>query len=178
MGITDLAILGLMATILVFSIIELGLSAYAVSVTDGTYYGYRRHTPGEYAFLLFNSLWTLLVVGALAVLDFLSGRKGGISRPYPWLGWATLGLTFITWVFWLAGFSALAAFFGGNPQGTAGALLAFAVMLWYAEAPFHRKTTSLTSAQASVHGTTHTQRPDGLYRPPQRPPRLPTVVQS
>lgn len=130
MGITDLAILGLLATILVFSIIELGLSAYAVSVTDRNFYGYRGHTPGEYAFLLFCSLWTILVVVVLGVLDLLSTRKGGVSRPYPWLGWATLGINFITWVFWLAGFSALAAFFGGNPQGTAGALLAFAVMLW------------------------------------------------
>merc|ERR1712230_242905 len=63
-------------------------------------------------------------------LAILGARKGGVSRPYPWLGWATLGVNFVTWVFWLAGFSALAAFFGGNPRGTAGALLAFAVMLW------------------------------------------------
>ena len=31
----------------------------------------------------------------------------------------------------LSGFAALAAFFGGTATGTAGALLAFAVMLWY-----------------------------------------------
>ena len=131
MTVANLAILCLLATILVFSVIELGLSAWAVSVTDNRrYYGYRSETPGEYSFLLFASLWTLLVVGVLGVLDFLSARKGGISRPYPWLGWATLVLNFITWVFWLAGFSALAAFFGGNPRGTLGALLAFAVMLW------------------------------------------------
>jgi hypothetical protein len=115
------------------SIIELGLSAYAVSVTDQTYrYGYgvyEGHTPSEYAFLLFASIWTILAVGTLAVLAFLSDRKGGVSRP-SWLGFATLAVNFVTWVFWLAGFSALAALYGGPVRGTAGALLAFAVMLW------------------------------------------------
>jgi hypothetical protein len=130
MPFVDLAILGLLGTILVFSIIELGLSAWAVSVTDGTYYGRRYDSPGEFGFLLFASLWTLLVVGVLTVLEFLGGRKGGVSHRFSWLGWATLATNFVTWVFWLAGFSALAAFYGGNPRGAAGALLAFAVMLW------------------------------------------------
>lgn len=139
MPFVDLAILGLLATILVFGVIELGLSAYAVSVTDGNRY-WRGDAPGEYGFLLFASLWTLIVVGVLATLEFFGGRKGGVSHRYSWLGWATLAVNFVTWVFWLAGFSALAAYYGGNPRGTAGALLAFAVMLWYVVAPFVRIT--------------------------------------
>ena len=130
MPFVDLAILGLIGTILLFSIIELGLSAWAVSVTDGRYYGWRARSPGEYGFLLFASLWTLIGVAVLAVLELMGGRKGGVSQRFSWLGWATLAYNFVTWVFWLAGFSALAAFYGGNPQGAAGALLAFAVMLW------------------------------------------------
>lgn len=131
MPFVDLAILGLLGTILVFSIIELGLSAWAVSVTDGrSVYGYRYSAPGEYGFLVFASLWTLIVVGVLVVLEFVGGRKGGVSHRFSWLGWATLIINAVTWVFWLAGFAALAAFFGPGPQGAAGALLAFAVMLW------------------------------------------------
>lgn len=137
MPFVDLAILGLVGTILVFSIIELGLSAWAVSVTDRTYYYYRQNTPGEYGFLLFASLWTLIGVAVLTVLEFMGGRKGGVSHRFSWLGWATLVYNAVTWVFWLAGFSALAAFYGGNPRGAAGALLAFAVMLWYVDPSLH-----------------------------------------
>lgn len=128
----DLALIALLATAFLFSIIELGISAYAVSVTDGrTIRGvrYRGDVPGEYAFLLFASLWTLLAIGVLGALDFLGARRG-VSHPYPWLGWAALGVNFVTWVFWLSGFAALAAYFGGTAVGTAGALMAFAVMLW------------------------------------------------
>ncbi|KPI43175.1 uncharacterized protein AB675_6857 [Cyphellophora attinorum] len=120
----DLALIPLYGLALLFSIIELGISAYAVSLWDDNRFT-RNHTPSEYSFLLFASIWTILALVVVGLLDFL--RHG----RYSWLGWAVLGLNFVTWIFWLSGFAALAAFFGGTATGTAGALLAFAVMLWY-----------------------------------------------
>jgi hypothetical protein len=132
MPVVDLAILGLSGTILLFSLIELGLSAWAVSLTDGTYYGYRVTAPSQFAFLLFASLWTLLVFGALTILNFLmGGRQGGVTHRFSWLGFVTLGVNFVTCVFWLAGFAALADYYnGGVATGNFAALLAFAVLLW------------------------------------------------
>ena len=183
MLVVDIAILALLGTALVFSIIELGLSAYVVSLTDRSYnYGYgtyRTETPGEYAFLLFDSLWTLLVVGVLAALDFFGARRGGVSRPYPWLGWATLALNFLTWVFWLAGFAALAAFFGGNPRGVGGALLAFAVMLWYVVpcvASSGGEMSLTETVQADFHRSAGPQRPHSVHRAEERPSQLPPAV--
>lgn len=120
----DLALIPLYGLAFIFAIIEMGISAWAVSLWDGNRFT-RRATPSEYGFLLFASLWTILVIAVFGVLDFLRGGR------FSWLSMAVLVVNFVTWVFWLSGFAALAAFFGGTATGAAGALLAFAVMLWY-----------------------------------------------
>lgn len=156
----DVSLFILLTVALVFSIIELGLSADAVSQgtehgtyfadgAGGFYYGLARGGPSSIAsFLLFASLWSCIVSGVLLGLPFVQRRRalsqnasastaGGASsssyaRQY-WLEILTLTLNAVTMIFWLAGFADLANLddaYGGNPQGVAGALLAFAVLLW------------------------------------------------
>lgn len=157
MSVFDVFLLPLLLAIsLVFAIIELGLSAYIVSVWTTTtaysvydpnyaglgYGGYdfytttsRSSAPDPINFLLFTSLWTILIVPACLAILFLNQSKrtfctDSAGQPAKWLTPATLALNGVTMVFWLAGFAALADLLGGNaPQGLVGALLAFAVML-------------------------------------------------
>lgn len=151
MVVTDLVTLVLLGTAAVFAIIELGLSAYIVSLGServytyydpnyagtgygGYQYGTRRATaPAEVDFLLFCSLWTLLVTPALIIFPIIWRTKANVGGrdKHTIFGPLTLALNAVTMIFWLAGFAALANLYGGgNPQGIAGALLAFAVMLW------------------------------------------------
>lgn len=124
MSLTDLSILVLLATALVWSIIELGLSAWAVDVTpDGN------EANDRFSFLVFCSVWTILVTAFLIAFPYLSRRSKGDEER--WLSPLTIALNAVTMVFWLAGFAADADLYNGyNPRGTAGALLAFAIMLW------------------------------------------------
>ena len=93
MSFPDLALIPLYGIALLFSIIELGISAYAVSLWGRNRFT-REHSPSEYNFLLFCSIWTILALIVLGVLDFLRHGRFG------WLGWAVLGVNFLTWVFW------------------------------------------------------------------------------
>lgn len=129
MGIVDLAVLALLATAVVFSIIELGLSAHAVDVTSDFYY----KTNDRYSYLVFCSVWTLLVTAFLIAFPFVSRRNSSNQAAHHerWLTPLTLVLNTVTMIFWLAGFAALADLYGDySPHGEPGALLAFAVMLW------------------------------------------------
>jgi len=124
MGLTDLSILVLLATGLVFSIIELGLSAWAVDVTpDGN------EANDRFGFLVFCSVWTIFVTAFLIAFPIYgTASRGDVER---WYSPLTIALNAVTMIFWLAGFAADADLYNGyNPRGTAGALLAFAVMLW------------------------------------------------
>ena len=130
MGIIDLSLLGLYATALLFSIIELGISAYIVDVTSRNYYG----TSDIYSYTLFCSIWTILVAGFLVAFPIVS-RRGGNSiqsaNHERWMAPLTIALNALTMIFWLAAFAALADRYNGfSPGGVAGAQLAFAVMLW------------------------------------------------
>lgn len=152
----DLVFLPLLATALVFAIIELGLSAYTDSIAtqavevesyDPCYagcgyggYDFNGETepgdaPGSVKYLVFASVWTMLITPALAILPMLGHRYNKFwidssGNPAAWVAPLTLALNAVTMIFWLAGFAALANLFGGTaPQGIAGALLAFAVML-------------------------------------------------
>lgn len=148
---TDLVTLALLGTASVFALIELGLSAYIVSLgSEHTYtywdpnyagagygayqYGTRKASaPAEVDFLLFCSLWTLLVAPALIILPIVWKSKTKVAGQdvQTISGPLTLAMNAIATIFWLAGFAALANLYDGlNPQGIPGALLAFAVMLW------------------------------------------------
>jgi Membrane-associating domain len=128
----DFAILPLLATTLVFAIIELGLSAYSVSIFSENQLG---SAPGPVNFLVFASLWTMLITPIFIALPMLGDRNNrfwlnSFGRPAAWVAPVTLAINAVTMIFWLAGFAALANLFGGyNPQGVPGALLAFAIML-------------------------------------------------
>ncbi len=124
----DLPIFVLLITSLIFSIIELGLSAYIVSLTSS-----RLYSNSVYDYLLFCSIWSLLVTGFLLIWSYLARARSPITKNSSenWLAPVTLALNFITMIFWLAAFASLANMYGGyNPQNQAGAQLAFAVMLW------------------------------------------------
>lgn len=124
MGLTDLSILALLGTALVFSIIELGLSAWAVDVTPSG-----SEANGRFGFLVFCSVWTIFVTGFLIAFPYFgTPSRGDVER---WYSPLTIALNLGTMIFWLSGFAADADLYNGyNPRGTAGALLAFAVMLW------------------------------------------------
>lgn len=130
MALTDLSLLVLYATAIVFAIIELGLSAYAVDVTDDRWIGSDR-----YAYALFCSLWTLIVAGFLLVFPFLAQRRGNniqSANSERWMAPLTLALNAVTMIFWLACFAAIADLYAGSViRDVPAAALAFAVMEWY-----------------------------------------------
>ena len=143
---TDLTILILLVSGLTFSIIELGLSAYIISVLDtySTYNGYGNIVPGWLAFLLFASLWTI-VRTLFRLIRLIRRTKRSAydagSQPAKWVPILTLVINAVTMIFWLAGFAAYASLLGGfAPTGIYGALLAFAVML-VSLSSFHGNTT-------------------------------------
>lgn len=131
---------------LLFSVIELGLAAYGVSLFGQSYEcvtgysGYNVETgtcktpvPGIISFLIFVSLWTMGVTTFFLVFPFLQARKANVSheRLNKWLVPLHIGLLFLTFVFWLAGFADVAAIIGGlNVGGVIAAVEAFGVLNW------------------------------------------------
>ncbi|KAL8963455.1 MAG: hypothetical protein Q9193_000287 [Seirophora villosa] len=92
---------------LLFAIILLGMTAYLVDTTTGSFYGgYRYRSPSEVAFMLFSSVWTL--VPALPYLA-LGPRFLPASANNKVIHLAVDALTAL---FWFAGFIALAAWYG------------------------------------------------------------------
>lgn len=118
----------------VFSIIELGLIAYIISVYDGTYNGsywggyYGSWSPDRTNFMLFNAIWSLLV---LAYVGLTPLYMTGIFHRL-----AALALEVVTMIFWFAGSIALAVMIGaprcnGNTFcGSYEAAIAFGFFLW------------------------------------------------
>jgi len=112
------------AVAVVLDIIELGLTAYLVSWI-------RPGTPGQFSFMLFNSLWSLLV------LAYVGLTPTYYDRLFHRL--AALGLELVTLIFWFAGSIALAVWIPASvscgasvPCGTAKAASAFGFFLWLA----------------------------------------------
>jgi hypothetical protein len=110
----------------VFIIIELGLSAYIVSLYHLNYY---YGSPSQVNFILFDTIWSLLVLFyvGLAPLYFTS-----IFHRL-----ASLALEALTMLFWFAGAIALAVWVGGpwtcggdHLCGAAEAAVAFAFFIW------------------------------------------------
>ncbi|MCJ1289793.1 hypothetical protein MMC34_001326 [Xylographa carneopallida] len=122
-------LLPLRGVAVLFTIIELGLTAYGVSYFDRTYSdGYYIYTSnvGSLNFMLFNSLWSLLLLAYLLV----TLRLAKFSHPI-----ATFVLLLLTALFWFSGFIALAVAVGPTCDGnhacqTVAAAAAFGAFLW------------------------------------------------
>jgi hypothetical protein len=133
----NIILYALLGTSLVFAIIELGLSAYVTSISSGTvydgYYYYDLKPPAIVIFLVFSSIWTILVTIAALVLPWYYARKGLVSAKLNTILAATfVAVYFVTMVFWLACFADLANLVGGyvNIDSYYSAVLAFGVLLW------------------------------------------------
>jgi len=115
------------AVLALLAIIELGLTAYVVSITDFSQIGI--DAPSEYSFMVFNSIWSLLVLAYLALTPRF------FARAYHSI--AALVLLCITALFWFAGSIAMAVKVGTpdhcsafNSCRTAQAAVAFGFFLW------------------------------------------------
>ncbi|KAJ5484662.1 hypothetical protein LT330_007924 [Penicillium expansum] len=136
----------LLGTSLAFAIVELGLSAFITAAYSGTqeittwnaYSGYSYgqinvEPPAILVFLVFSSVWTILVTVAALALPWYYTRKGFVTAKLNTvLAASFVAIYFVTMVFWLACFADLASFLGGgtslNPYYNA--VLAFGVLLW------------------------------------------------
>lgn len=104
----------------VFTVIELGLTAYLVSPLWWT--------PSILSFMVFNSVWTLLLLAYLFLTPLYYARF--------FHGVVALALEWITMIFWFAGSIALAAYWGsprcdGNTYcGSTEAAIAFGFFIW------------------------------------------------
>lgn len=169
-----IALYSILATSLVFAIVELGLSAYVASFWGGTSeelyydaygnYGYRDVTvsiPGILAFLIFTSCWTILITPAGVVLSWFYTRKGASGKISTILGVVFAVVYFVTMVFWLACFADIASYLGGYTSYSdyLNAVIAFAVLLWYSPKvvlfPRENLPALLTLVQASLPRSLH-----------------------
>lgn len=139
-----IATYSLLGTGLAFGIIELGLSAYAVSQTDKTYECYtdngfgetigtcKETVPSVFIYYLFVSIWTFLTTPFALAYPAMQARKAGGSS-LTWLGPVLIGLSFLTSVFWLAAFADLTNLTDGYLSYAGGviqAMVAFGVLNW------------------------------------------------
>ncbi|ROV94829.1 hypothetical protein VPNG_09311 [Cytospora leucostoma] len=117
----------------VLSLVELGITAYLVSVYNGTYwsgyyYGYYSASPDRVNFMLFNSVWSLLILAYVGLTPLYARSL--------FHGLAALVLEAITMIFWFAGSVALAVYVGvprcagNNFCQTLQAAVAFGFFLW------------------------------------------------
>lgn len=111
---------------LVFCIIELGLTGYVVSVFDTPYNDY---SPSDVNFMLFCSIWSLLVLLYVGLTPLYYDRIFHRLVSVTLLG--------ITTVFWFAGSIAWAVDVGGpwncsgsNFCGSVEASVAFGFFIW------------------------------------------------
>ncbi|KAM0262121.1 hypothetical protein ACHAQJ_001863 [Trichoderma viride] len=108
----------------IFVIIELGLTGYIVNATSG--FGFS--SPASYAFMLFNSVWSILILIYLAITPLY------VARFYHAL--VAFVLLVITTIFWFAGAIAMACFIGvpachgNNFCQSVQAAVAFGFFLW------------------------------------------------
>lgn len=111
---------------IIFAIVELGLTGYLVSVYDSSYD--RDASPSILNFMLFNSVWSILVLAYIGLTPLY------YTRIFHRL--ASLALEWITMIFWFAGSIALAVYVGGPYHCTNSfcnsieAAIAFGFFLW------------------------------------------------
>lgn len=110
----------------VLSVIELGLTAYVASGFRGWFIGSR--SPDVVNFMIFNSIWSLLVLAYVGVVPLYA------TRLFHKL--VSLALLAITTIFWFAGAIALAVYTGvpdcsGSSRcGSLQAAVAFGFFIW------------------------------------------------
>ncbi|KAH8176771.1 membrane-associating domain-containing protein [Sarocladium implicatum] len=113
------------AVLALFLIIELGLTGYVVDRTDNAWWS---DTPSSFAFMLFCTIWSILVLLYLALTPRF------FPRAYNTM--VALGLLVVTTIFWFAGSIAMAAFIGtpdchgNNFCQSAQAAVAFGFFIW------------------------------------------------
>ena len=132
------------ATILL-AIAELGLNAYVVYYADDYFYedpygdwGVNHNTPSQVGFLLFASIWSLLVLVYVTLAPFYlitGGENASYIKKNLTHRYAIVALDTVTTIFWLAGWIALAELIGGPSTCTTfcaaiQASVAFAAFLW------------------------------------------------
>lgn len=107
----------------IFSIIELGLSAYATSSFETWW------VSPTLNFMVFNSIWSILVLIYVGVIPLVA------SRVFHKI--VSFGLNALTALFWFAGSIALAVRYGAQVScglntvcGSAKAAIAFGFFLW------------------------------------------------
>ncbi|ROV95937.1 hypothetical protein VSDG_05180 [Cytospora chrysosperma] len=116
----------------VLSLVELGLTAYIVSVYNGTYYGGYYYnvnaSPDRVNFMLFNAVWSLLILAYIGLTP--------LYLPKIFHKQAALALEAVTMIFWFSGAVALAVWVGvpycyGNDFCQAlQAAVAFGFFIW------------------------------------------------
>ncbi|KNG91275.1 integral membrane protein, partial [Aspergillus nomiae NRRL 13137] len=137
----------LLGTTFVFAVIELGLTGHLVSFFSQSNREYRYDpsrngytsqrvtiaVPSILAFILFNSVWTMLASVAAAVVPWIFRSKAATNTALNTIiTIGLLGLYSVTMVFWLASFATMAARLS-HTYGTSdyvNAIIAFAVLLW------------------------------------------------
>lgn len=113
------------AVLALFLIIELGLTGHVVNQSDNRWWG---GAPSSFAFMLFCTIWSILVLLYLALTPRF------LPRAYHTM--VALGLLVVTTIFWFAGSIAMAAFIGTPNCGgnnfcqTAQAAVAFGFFIW------------------------------------------------
>jgi hypothetical protein len=105
------------AVLAVFLIVELGLTAYCVDLWNGHIWGHG--TPASWAFMLFNTIWSILVLIYIALTPRFFARA--------FHGLVALVLEGLTVIFWFAGSIAMAVTVGG---GAPAAAVAFGFLIW------------------------------------------------
>lgn len=142
----SIVLYALLGTSLAFAIIELGLSGFITAAYSGTqevttwsaYSGYSYNQvnvnpPAILVFLVFSSVWTILVTVAALILPWYYARKGFVTAKLNTvLAAIFVAIYFVTMVFWLACFADLASLLGGGTSTSSyyNAVLAFGVLLW------------------------------------------------
>ncbi|POR34024.1 hypothetical protein TPAR_05778 [Tolypocladium paradoxum] len=116
------------AVLAVLLLIELGLTGYVVGQFTSVYWGI---SPSSFGFMLFNSIWSILVLVYLALTPRF------VEKLYHSI--IALALLGVTTLFWFAGSIAMAAFIGvpgACPYAfctalrTAQAAVAFGFFIW------------------------------------------------
>ncbi|RGP71635.1 hypothetical protein FLONG3_7070 [Fusarium longipes] len=134
------------AVLVLFLIIELGLTAYMVDFTD--FWG----TPASYSFLLFCTVWSILMLLYLALTPLFA--------PRIYNNMIALGILALTSLFWFAGATAVAAHIGvphchNTACRSVQAAVAFGYFIW---AIFTGLT--IMEALAFMRGRGHTAHAD------------------
>lgn len=136
----NIILYALLGTSFVLGVVELGLSAFVVSAYENTtqeydtwsgYINVDVKAPAIVDFIVFSSLWTMLVTVAALLLPWFYTRKGSVTPKLNTVLAASFVATyFVTMVFWLAAFADLATYLDYISNDYYNAMIAFAVLLW------------------------------------------------